>query len=90
MTLRSKYRTLVWCWLLIAFLSLIGAMYITGYLEILLILTTLAIGGYSLSLKCPSCGKRVLYNPIKILGLEFYTWTPWIPKNCTKCNKELD
>lgn len=34
---------------------------------------------------CPKCKKCLLYNPVNIFGLKFWTCTPWIPKRCSKC-----
>lgn len=67
----------------------LGSMYLTEYLFILFILLFLIVGCYTFTLKCPKCGKCVLHNPIKLFGIEFYIWTSWVPKKCTKCNFNL-
>ncbi len=77
-------------WLISGFLLLIGAMDITPYFLILLFLVLGIVGFYELSLRCPSCRKRILYNPINIFGKEIYIWTSWVPKKCTKCGIDFD
>ena len=49
----------------------------------------IALGFYTMSLKCPSCKKPVLNNPIHIFGVELWLTTPWMPKKCSKCGYDL-
>ena len=88
-TLRSKYRIAIFVWIVGGSILLLGTLYLTQYLLIPLIIVTFIIGGYSLSLKCPICGKPVLHNRVKIFGLELNIWTSWIPKRCTRCGNNF-
>jgi hypothetical protein len=88
-TLRKNYRIIVAMWIVIGSVLMIGSAYIGEHILILLLLFTAGVGVYCLTLKCPSCGKPVLHNPVKILGNEVYIWTSWIPKTCTKCGEKL-
>lgn len=88
-TIRTKYRLSMITWFISGAILSLGAIYISEYFLIPLIIVLFIVGLYTLSLKCPSCGKRVLHNPVKILGMEFYIWTSWIPKYCTKCGEPL-
>ena len=67
-----------------------AAVYFSPYFVIPLVVLLLVIGLYTISLRCPHCGKRVLYNPLTILGTTIWIWTAWIPKRCTECGKELE
>jgi len=87
--LRRNYRIIVALWFVLGSVLMIGSVYVGEYILILLLLFTVAIGVYCLTLKCPSCGKSVLHNPVKILGNDLYIWTPWIPKSCAKCGEKL-
>lgn len=49
-----------------------------------------ACGIYVIRLKCPTCNKPVLYNPVNYLGISMYTYTPGIPKRCSKCGAMLE
>jgi hypothetical protein len=84
---RFKFRVVVVLWFLLGSAFLI--MYISNYFIIPLLLVTAMLGMYSLSLRCPNCGKPVLHNHIEIFGIDFYIWTSWIPKKCKKCGVEL-
>ena len=88
--LRKKFRIAIIIWLVGGVLLALGTVYLTENLLILFILLALFVGGYCLSLKCPSCGKSVLHNPVKIFGAELYIWTAWIPKKCTKCGEKIE
>ena len=88
--LRRKFRIAIIIWLVGGVLLALGAVYLTENLLILFILLALIVGGYCLSLKCPSCGKAVLHNPVKIFGSELYFWTAWIPTKCTKCGEKIE
>lgn len=90
MNIRAKYRLLLVVWIVSATALGLGSMYITEYFIIPLLVVTFVVGGYCTFLKCPNCGKPVLYNPLKILGINFHVWTPRIPKKCTKCGGQLN
>jgi hypothetical protein len=89
MTVRAKFRITLLVWMVSGFILLFGTVYLTEYFLVPLIVVAFVLGGYCLKLKCPYCGKPVLYNPIKVFGTELRIWTSWIPKKCTKCGKGL-
>lgn len=62
----------------------------SGYFIIPLIAFACYLGFRALSLKCPSCGKSVLNNPIKLFGTEIYIITSHVPDKCTRCGTDLD
>jgi len=88
-TMRRRYRIAIIVWIVSGSLLLLGTIYLTDYFLIPLIIMTLMLGGYCLTLKCPECGKPILHNPINIFGRELYIWTSWIPKRCPKCGGKL-
>ena len=87
--IRTRYRIAISIWLTGGSILLLGSLYVTRYLIVPLLMLFGVIGTYALSLKCPNCGKRVLYNPVRLFGKEFYIWTSWIPKECTRCGTDL-
>jgi len=89
LSIRKKYRIAIWTWFIGGSALLLASLYLTDYFLVLLLALFGSIGIYVLGLKCPICNKRVLRNPARILGKEFYIWTPWIPRKCTQCGKEL-
>jgi hypothetical protein len=88
-TVRKKYRIALFLWFVNACALMLGAVGISAYFLIPLVVLLLIIGLYTISLKCSRCGKRVLYNPFTILGTTIWIWTAWIPKKCTQCGNEL-
>jgi len=65
-------------------------MYIAEIFLIPLIGLQFLLGGYTMLLKCPTCSKAVLHNPVEIFGIKLNIWTSWIPKHCSKCGTELE
>ncbi len=47
------------------------------------------LGIHNFLLKCPQCGKTVLYNPVRMFGRDIYIWTAFPPAKCTKCDFEF-
>ncbi len=88
-TVRVKYRLTVFLWFVNGLALLLGALYLSGFLVIPLVALFLVVGLYTMSLRCPACGKRVLYNPVRLFGVELNMWTSWIPKRYTRCGKEM-
>ena len=87
--IRTRYRIAIFLWFINGTAFILGALYITKYFLIPLFVLFIGIGLYTISLKCPNCGKRVLHNPVTIFGVELYIWTSWIPKRCSKCKVEF-
>jgi len=90
MKIRTKYRITLGTWIISGFLLQLGATDITPFFLIPLFVVSGMLGCYVLNLRCPTCGKRVLHNPIRIFNRKLYMWTSWIPHNCTKCGTDLD
>lgn len=86
--IRTKYRIAIFLWFLIGPALLFGT-HMSQYFFIPLFILFIVLGLYAVLLKCPECGKSVLNNPIRVFGTEFYIWTCWIPKKCTRCGIEL-
>ena len=61
-----------------------------GLFIIPLIAFVFYLGFRALSLKCPSCGKPVLNNPIKLFGTEIFIITSHVPDKCTRCGTSLN
>jgi len=87
--IRTKYRIAILIWFIGGSVLLLGTIYLTQYFLVPLLILFCAIGIYVLSLKCPNCRKRVLHNPVTIMGKEFNIWTSWIPTKCTQCGRDL-
>jgi hypothetical protein len=84
MSLRGRYYSIAVVWLV---LGLAIGVAFSGYrwMPFLFFGLVAAIAGYSISLRCPSCRKPIGLNPI--LGV--WSWTPWVPQKCSKCNYDL-
>lgn len=87
--LRTKFFLITVIWLGGGSVLLLMTIKLGEIFLIPLILLQIVLGGYSMFLKCPECGKPVLHNPISIFGIKFNAWTAWIPENCSKCGTEL-
>jgi hypothetical protein len=87
--IRSKYRYAILFWIIFGSALIICSLYISQWFLALLFLLFIVIGLYVVNIKCPSCNKSVLYNPINVFGIEINIWTSWIPKNCSKCGRQL-
>ena len=86
---RTKYRIAIFLWFINAPALLLATLYLNQYFLIPLFAVFAIVGLYTLLLKCPRCGKKVLYNPINIFGTELWVWTSWIPKSCTQCGEKM-
>ena len=66
------------------------SIYVNEIFMVVLLCVAILLGIYSMLLKCPNCGKKVLQNSYNILGLEMELWTVWIPKKCQKCGETIE
>ena len=66
------------------------SIYISQVFIILALIVLIVCGFYIITLKCPVCGKPVLYNPVNNLGIKMHAYTVTIPENCTQCGMQLD
>jgi len=89
-TLRTKFHIALFLWFVNGLALGLGIVYVSNHFIIPLLFLMLIIGLYTISLKCPQCGKRALYNPFTIFGTTVWIWTAWIPKRCTQCGKNLE
>ena len=62
---------------------------VSKYFIVILFIFMLYAGIYMRTIKCPKCGKPVLYNPVNVFGIEIPIWTGTVPKNCSKCSEKL-
>ena len=67
---------------------LILGMNVSNYFIIILFVIILYAGIYMRTIKCPKCGKPVLYNPVNVFGIEIPIWTGTVPKNCSNCSEK--
>jgi hypothetical protein len=84
---RYKFALLVFLTNEAAFIFL--SLYVSEFFLATAFVVLFIFGFYAISLKCPVCGKPVLYNPVNNLGIEMYAYTPTIPSNCSKCGTKL-
>jgi hypothetical protein len=87
--LRARYR-----FALLAFLTNEAAfIFLSIYVSELFLVPAFVVlfvfGFYAIRLKCPVCGKPVLYNRVNNLGIEMYVYTPAMPSHCSKCGARL-
>jgi len=90
MTIRKKYRALIITWFVLGIAFIVASTKIHGIFIIALLILFFLLGALSRSLKCPNCGKKVLHNNVKILGIEMKVWTSWIPAECQKCGLVIE
>lgn len=88
-SIRTKYKVITLIWLIGGSVLLLATIYLTQYFLVGLLVLFATVGLYALSLRCPNCGKRVLSNPLKIFGKQYYIWTSKVPKKCTHCGTDL-
>jgi hypothetical protein len=88
--IRSKIRFSYF----LLFINALGCIALTELVSqwfiVLLFLIAGSIGIYLIRVKCPTCGKPVLYNPIHLLGVTAWIWTSWVPRRCTRCGTPLE
>jgi hypothetical protein len=89
MSLRIKLRILLWLWMIGGSLFSLCILYISHWFIVPLLILFLVVGVGGMLLKCPQCHRPATYNPINLLGLTVWMWTPWIPIKCSKCRNEL-
>lgn len=82
MSLRGKFHLALISWLVAGPLIIFLLLPVSGYFGILLFAVMIAIGAYSMSLRCPVCAWRV-----GAINRVFYG--PWAPKTCRNCGHSL-
>lgn len=87
---RARYRFAVLVFCLNEFLFSFLSIYISPAFLVAALFVMLGCGIYMMNIKCPVCGKPVLYNPVNNLGIRMYAYTPTIPQNCSKCGAPLE
>ena len=87
--LRAKYRFAMMAFIMNELVFILLSIYISPLFFFAMIAVLFLIGIYVINLKCPVCGKPVLYNPTKIYGIDMYAYTVTIPPQCTQCGNPL-
>ncbi len=59
-------------------------------LIVYLILSAIAYALYAFLVRCPHCGMPVLLAPVRILGMDLYSWSVLVPEHCRHCGKPLE
>ena len=87
--LRNRVRLTTLLFVANGLALLLGALMISQFFLIALLVLLVICGGYVLSLRCPNCGNRVIYNPVDFLGVKMWMYTPWVPERCSQCTYPL-
>lgn len=90
MKLRTKLRLSYLLWFTAGPALLLLVLYVSTWFLVAVVTLFLSVAVYTMSLKCPGCGKSALYNPIRFMGIEIPWVTAWIPKRCSRCRRNLD
>ena len=91
MKLRTKNRFALTLWMVGGLPLLYLAASVSEWFFVVILLFMAGIGYYSMNLRCPVCRKPLIYNPVNWLFLiDIWCWTPWIPRQCTKCGTNID
>jgi hypothetical protein len=88
--LKAKLGISIIAWFVLGLPLLLLSLVVSGFFFIPIMALMLAVGSYTLSLRCPNCNARAIYNPIRVLGLQIWCYTPWIPSECSRCGHKLD
>jgi hypothetical protein len=92
MNRRTKHTIIVLAWLGGFFLVGSGVWnFQAGHLMILIYaaVSMLMYMSYAFLARCPQCREPVLLRPLKVLGMELYTWSILRPTNCRHCGALL-
>ena len=90
MKLRSKLRLAYLVWLLGGSFFVLFSIYVSMWFLAPLLALFIGTALFVLLLRCPRCRKPVTNNPIRILGVELWLSTPWMPRRCSRCGSDLD
>jgi len=88
--IRSKVRFSYFLLFINALGCIALAELVSQWFVLLLFLIVGSIAIYLIRVKYPTCGKPVLYNPIRFLGVSVWIWTCWVPQRCTSCGTPLE
>jgi hypothetical protein len=89
---QKKHKIILATWLALFFLLGFGVWsFQAGHLMIVayFILSVIIYGCYAFLARCPRCGLPILLKPMKILGMELYTWSILAPEQCRHCGATL-
>jgi DNA-directed RNA polymerase subunit RPC12/RpoP len=89
---QTKHKIILATWLALFFLLGFGVWnFQAGHLMIVayLILSVIIYGCSAFLARCPRCRFPILLKPVKILGMELYTWSILPPEQCRHCGATL-
>jgi len=89
MSLRSQLRIGYAVWVLLGMTFLVLAVEKSEIFLFALFGLLVVTGWFVMNLRCPNCGARVLYAPVRIGSITIPFVTSWIPKQCRSCRSSL-
>ncbi len=88
-SLRVKLRIIYAAWVLLGMTFGVLAVEVSELFIIALVTLLVVVGWLAMSLRCPACGARALYAPIRIGSVSIPFVVSWIPSKCRECNSPL-
>ena len=92
MSRRTKHKIILILWIILFFLMgsgvwdfRAGHLMVIGFFMASLVFYMLA----AFLMRCPACHMPVLLRPLKVLGMELYTWSLLTPERCRHCGEML-
>ena len=90
MKLRRKHRLIILSWFVLGSILMLLGMYVSQWFLLILIIYMCIIALLGRNLRCPKCGKIILYNEVTVFGMKFKIWTSWMPSKCPNCGELLE
>ena len=87
--IKTRLRLGYFLWFILGSVFALLFLYENNLFLIPLIGVFVLVGIHNFFLKCPQCGKAVLYNPVKVFGRDVNIWTAFPPAKCSKCEFEF-
>lgn len=88
MSVRKKFHLIIVTWFTAGCILILLSLNVSEIFMVVLLGLAVFLGIYAGRLKCLNCGKKALYNNVRVLGLEMELWTVWIPKRCQRCGEK--
>jgi rRNA maturation protein Nop10 len=89
-SLRARYRFTVLVFTTNEMVLGLLSIYVSPLFMIGAVAVLFSCGIYAMQIRCPVCGKPVLYNAINNLGIRMYAYMPAVPEKCTKCGTVIE